>query len=144
VTGGPHRMLQPALHLAELPRVDLILISHAHYDHLDRATLCRLPKDTPVITAHDTIDLICDLGFCRVDEMQWHETLEVDDLKITAREVRLWGARTFFDRHRGFNAYLLESGKHRVLYDGDTAYHAYFSDLGRVDLAILGIGGYDP
>lgn len=144
VTAGPHRMQQPALHLAELPPVDLILISHAHFDHLDRPTLCRLPKDTPVVTAHHTMDLIADLGFRQVAELQWRESIELEDLKITAREVKHWGARTFLDRHRGYNAYLLESGKRRVFYGGDTAYHDYFKDVGRVNLAILGIGGYDP
>ena len=144
VTGGPQRLLAPALSLRELPRVDLILISHAHFDHLDRPTLCRLNKDTPVVTAHHTLDLIRDLGFRRVAELQWGESLDFGGVKITARQVAHWGARTFFDRHRGFNAYLLESAQHRVLYGGDTAYQERFKDLGRVDLAILGIGGYDP
>jgi L-ascorbate metabolism protein UlaG (beta-lactamase superfamily) len=144
VTAGPHRLVAPALSAAELPPIDVILVSHAHFDHLDRPTLCRLPKDTPVITAHHTLDLIRDLGFRRVAELQWGESLELAGVSITARQVRHWGARTFFDAHRGFNAYLLQSSCHRVLYGGDSAYHDHFADLGRVDLAILGIGGYDP
>src|SRR6185295_1777444 len=55
-----------------------------------------------------------------------------------------WGARTFYDKHRGFNAYLLDAGKRRVLYGGDTAFFNGFSDIPGVDLAILGIGAYDP
>jgi L-ascorbate metabolism protein UlaG (beta-lactamase superfamily) len=144
ITGGPQRLLMPALALRELPPIDLILLSHAHYDHLDRPTLCRLSKDIPVITAHHTLDLIRDLGFRRIAELQWGESLEVGGLKVTAREVRHWGARTFWDKHRGFNAFLLESGKRRVLYGGDTAYHEHYKDIGKVDLAIVGIGGYDP
>ena len=144
ITGGPLRLLAPALSMRELPPIDLLLISHAHFDHLDRPTLCRLPKDTPVITAHHTLDLIRDLGFRRIAELQWGETLDLAGVKITAREVSHWGARTFYDRHRGFNAYLLETAKHRVLYGGDSAYQEHFKDLGRIDLAILGIGGYDP
>ena len=65
-------------------------------------------------------------------------------MKITAKPVAHWGARTFFDQHRGFNAYLIESAQHRVLYGGDTAYHDGFREIGMVDLAILGIGAYDP
>ena len=144
VTGGPLRALAPAISVRELPQVDLILISHAHFDHLDRPTLCRLPKDTPVFTAHHTMDLIRDLGFRRISELQWGESLDFMGLRITARQVKHWGARTFFDSHRGFNAYLIESADHRVLYGGDTAYQEMFRDLGRVDLAILGIGGYQP
>jgi L-ascorbate metabolism protein UlaG (beta-lactamase superfamily) len=98
----------------------------------------------PVITAHHTLDLIRDLGFRRATEMQWGQTLKLPGIRITARQVTHWGARTFFDSHRGFNAYLLETQKHRVLYGGDSAYQEHFKDLGRVDLAILGIGGYDP
>ena len=63
---------------------------------------------------------------------------------FTARQVRHWGARTFYDQHRGFNAYLIESENKRVLYGGDTAYHEHFKDLEKIDLAILGIGAYDP
>lgn len=146
VTGGPLRHLAPALTLKELPPIDLILISHAHFDHLDRPTLCRLPKETPVVTAHHTADLIEDLGFRSVREMRWGESLETLGLRFTAREVRHWGARTFFDRHRGFNAYLIESLEtgRRVLYGGDSAYHEHYKDIPRVDLAIVGIGAYDP
>jgi L-ascorbate metabolism protein UlaG (beta-lactamase superfamily) len=146
ITGGPRRLVAPALSVRELPKLDLILLSHAHFDHLDRPTLVRLPKRVPVVTARGTHDLVRDLGFRTVTELQWGEHVQVGDVTVTAREVRHWGARTFYDHHRGFNAYLLESGRRRVLYGGDTAYHDYFSDLGPrgVDLAVLGIGAYDP
>jgi L-ascorbate metabolism protein UlaG (beta-lactamase superfamily) len=143
-TGGPRRLVAPALSLRQLPPLDLILISHAHFDHLDRPSLSRLSKQTPIVTAHGTHDLVRDLGFITVSELQWGESLRFGDVSITAQPVRHWGARTFYDRHRGFNAYLLEDGEHRVLYGGDTAYHEGFRDIGRVDLAILGIGAYDP
>jgi L-ascorbate metabolism protein UlaG (beta-lactamase superfamily) len=95
ITGGPRRLVAPALSLAELPPIDLILVSHAHFDHLDRPTLNRLAKNTPVVAAHRTHDLIKDLGFHNVTELQWGESLQVESLAITAREVNHWGARTF-------------------------------------------------
>ena len=144
-TGGPRRLIGPALSARELPKIDLILISHAHFDHLDRPTLARLPKRTPVVTAHQTRDLVLDLGFRKVTELHWGEQLSLDNgLRLTAREVAHWGARTFYDMHRGFNAYLIESAKRRVLYGGDTAYFDGFRDIGKVDLAVFGIGAYDP
>jgi L-ascorbate metabolism protein UlaG (beta-lactamase superfamily) len=143
-TAGPRRMTLPALSISQLPRIDLMLISHAHFDHLDRPTLCRLSKNIPVVTAHHTLDLLRDLGYRKITELQWGESIRVNSLTVTAREVRHWGARTFYDSHRGFNAYLIESPGHRVLYGGDTAYHELFNDLRKIDLAVLGIGAYDP
>lgn len=147
VTGGPKRLVAPALKLRELPKIDLLLISHAHFDHLDRPTLSRLPKNIPVVTAHRTRDLLSDLGFRDVTELRWGEAVEVGGLNVTAREVAHWGARTFYDHHRGYNAYLVETltaPRRRVLYGGDTAYQERFRDVGKVHLAILGIGAYDP
>jgi L-ascorbate metabolism protein UlaG (beta-lactamase superfamily) len=144
ITGGPRRHVAPALGVRELPPVDLMLISHAHYDHLDRPTLVRLDKNTPVITAGGTFDLIRDLGFRQIAELRWGECTTLRGVKVTAQKVAHWGARTFYDSHRGFNAYLIEADKKRVLYGGDTAYHDYFKEVGKVDLAVLGIGGYNP
>jgi L-ascorbate metabolism protein UlaG (beta-lactamase superfamily) len=144
ITGGPRRHVAPALGVRELPPIDLMLISHAHYDHLDRPTLVRLDKNIPVITAGGTFDLIRDLGYRRVAELRWGESTSLAGVKVTAQKVAHWGARTFFDSHRGFNAYLIEANQKRILYGGDTAYQDYFRQVGKVDLAVLGIGGYDP
>ncbi len=147
ITGGPKRLVAPALSINDLPKLDLLLISHGHFDHLDRPTLSRLPKDMPVVTAHDTSDLIADLGFASITELRWGESTMVGAVKVTAQEVVHWGARTFYDQHRGYNAYLLESSGGRVLYGADTAYHEGFRSIGEtggVDLAIIGIGAYDP
>jgi L-ascorbate metabolism protein UlaG (beta-lactamase superfamily) len=143
-TGGPRRFIAPALSIDELPKIDLVLLSHAHFDHLDRPTLNRLPKRTPIVTAHRTRDLVADLDFRHITELRWGESQSFNGLKLTAREVNHWGARTFHDTHRGFNAYLIESRNRRIVFGGDTAYHDRFRDIGPVDLAILGIGAYDP
>ena len=143
-TGGPRRLVAPAIAVKNLPKIDLILISHAHFDHLDRPTLDKLPKRTPIVTAGSTQDLIRDLGFRQVTELRWDESATIANLKVTAQQVAHWGARTFYDRHRGFNAYMIESQKKRVLYGGDTAYHEGFRGIGPFDLAIFGIGAYDP
>ncbi len=144
MTGGPRRHIAPALSLPQLPPIDLILISHAHFDHLDRPTLARLPKKTPVITAHRTKDLIKDLGFRRISELRWGESKQINGVRFRAREVKHWGARTFYDKYRGFNGYLIESSRHRILYGGDSAYQEFFKDLNRVNLAVMGISAYDP
>lgn len=144
ITGGPRRHVAPALSIGELPRIDLMLISHAHYDHLDRPTLVKLDKNIPVVTAAGTFDLIRDLGFRRIAELRWGESVGLNGVKVTAQKVAHWGARTFFDSHRGYNAYLIEAGGKRIVYGGDSAYGEHFKEVGRVDLAVLGIGGYNP
>jgi L-ascorbate metabolism protein UlaG (beta-lactamase superfamily) len=143
-TAGPRRHIAAALSPSKLPKLDLILISHAHFDHLDRQSLAMLDKRTPVVTAKETRDLIWDLGFRNLTELNWEQSAQFNGLSITAREVTHWGARTFYDQYRGYNGYLLQSARKRVLFGGDTAYHERFKDIGRVDLAILGIGAYDP
>lgn len=144
MTGGPRRFLAPALSIKQLPKLDLILVSHAHFDHLDRPSLRRLPRDVPVITSHGVRDLLSDLGFKRVTELRWGDSVAVSGMNITSREVRHWGARTFLDTGRGYGAFLIESPRHRVLFGADSAYHELFRDLRDIDLAILGIGAYDP
>jgi L-ascorbate metabolism protein UlaG (beta-lactamase superfamily) len=143
-TAGPKRQIGPALLPHQLPPLDLILLSHAHFDHLDRQSLAKLDKKTPVITASRTSDLIRDLGFRNITELRWGEQKRIDGLSFTAREVIHWGARTFIDQYRGYNAYLIEGSRKRVLYGGDTAYQEHFKDINHVNLAILGIGAYDP
>lgn len=143
-TGGPCRLVAPAMTARELPSLDLILVSHAHFDHLDRQTLSRLPKRVPVVTSEHNADLIQDLGFRSVVELRWGERVTIGGVSVAARPARHWGARTFNDQHRGFAAFLLEAGGRRVLYGGDTAWGTHFKDVGRVDLAVLGIGAYDP
>lgn len=144
MTGGPGRLIAPALGWRELPPLDLILISHAHFDHLDRPTLARLSRQTPVITAPQTRDLIDDLGFADVRELDWGQSVRLGDLTIRSWEVKHWGARAFFDQHRHACAYVLEAGGKRVLFGGDTAFGKHFQSAGKVDLAVLGIGAYNP
>lgn len=144
MTGGPRRYIAPALAIHQLPAIDLILISHAHFDHLDRPTLSRLPKHVPIITAPATRDLIDDLGFSDVTELRWGEVKQVGAVRVTSQQVAHWGARTFHDDHRGFNAYVLESGGRRILFGGDSAYQEHFRSIAKVNLAILGIAAYNP
>lgn len=148
-TLGPQRWTSPALAMDELPPIDLILLSHAHYDHLDLPSLARLDGTAEhpgprIITASHMHDLLGGLHFSQVDELKWNQSIQIGAVKITAIPVKHWGARTFIDLHRGYNAYLLEAAGQRVLYGGDTAFHEGFASVGPVDLAILGIGAYDP
>lgn len=144
-TIGPERLIHLPGRIESLPPVDIILLTHAHFDHLDRPTLARLVSPrTTVLTASCTTGLVPS-GFRGVRELTSGEVAHLDgDVHVTALQPEHWGARTVWDRHRGCNAYLIEHRNHRVLFAGDTAYTRAFDGLGPVDLAIMGIGAYRP
>ncbi len=145
---GMKRLVQPAVALAEVGVPDLILLSHAHMDHLDRPTLRKLENPrTTVITAASTSDLLRVKRYGAVHELRWGETQRVGPAQVRAFEVKHWGARTRTDVHRGYNGYLIEAGRYRILFGGDTAYTTAFRKLRSsrpIDLAIMPIGAYDP
>jgi L-ascorbate metabolism protein UlaG (beta-lactamase superfamily) len=144
MTAGPRRLLAPAVALSALPPVDVVLLSHAHFDHLDRPTLARLPRSSRVVISAGNRDLVDDLGFSALTELAVGKSLELGGVKVTAVPVKHWGARVFHDTHRGFCAYMLESGGKRILFGADSAYQEMWRGLGPVDLCCVGIGAYDP
>jgi L-ascorbate metabolism protein UlaG (beta-lactamase superfamily) len=150
-TIGPKRLTAPALTAAELPEVDLVLLSHAHFDHFDMRTLHRFSRATRVITALRTSDLLRWTRFAEVSELRWGQSKSLctiaGELKVTAFRVRHWGARLRRDTYRGYNGYILEREGRRIIFGGDTAMTDTFAELrgtGRIDLAIMSIGAYEP
>lgn len=148
VTVGIRRLADPALLLTELPHIDLILLSHAHMDHFDIATLRALEHPyTHVVTARSTSDLLRVRRYATVREVGWGEKVRVGPVEITGLRVRHWGARIRTDVHRGYNGYLIESGRRRIVFGGDTADTREFRVVRSsraVDLAIMPIGAYNP
>lgn len=147
-TIGRKRLVQPVLDPHQLPRVDLVLLSHAHMDHLDFPSLNCVGRRARVVTAPETTDLVGGLGFAGVDELRWGESLLVKtasgEVKVTAVEVKHWGARWKVDTQRGYVGYLLERGGRKVLFGGDTGDTDAFRALkgNRIDVAIMPIGSY--
>ncbi len=143
-TIGPARLTPNPATVDRLPEVDLVLITHAHYDHLDRPTLEQLARqETTVLTSKRTRRLI-PRGFGNVIELHWDGVIEVGGVRVSALRPEHWGGRTAIDVLRGCNSYLIESDKHRTLAPGDTAETGEFASLGGVDLALFGIGAYEP
>jgi L-ascorbate metabolism protein UlaG (beta-lactamase superfamily) len=150
-TIGPKRLVAPALKFDELPRIDIVLLSHAHFDHFDLRTLDRFDEHTTVITAPRTRDLLSWTRLRDVIELRWGERKRVDtptgEIYILALRVKHWGARKQRDTHRGYNGYLLERNGRRIIFTGDTAMTNGFAELreqGGIDLAIMSIGAYNP
>jgi len=159
-TIGPYRLTRPALTAEEIPTPDLVLLSHAHMDHMDLASLEFLTERDPgkihVITSKNTSDVIEDLEWASVREIDWGENAMLGGLSIDALPVKHFGWRVpgEADRSRGqkktgrsYNAYLITSNGKRIVFGGDTAYTESFKDLaslGGIDVAAMPIGAYQP
>ena len=117
-------------------------------DHFDLPTLRRLEnRGTTVLTASKTSDLLQPWRYRAVKEMRWSERTRVGPVEVQAIEVKHWGARMRTDTYRGYNGYLMEAGRYRILFGGDTATTDAFRVVRTsrpVDLAIMPIGAYNP
>jgi L-ascorbate metabolism protein UlaG (beta-lactamase superfamily) len=141
------RMKHPGLHLHELPNIDVVLVTHAHFDHLDRATLRGVAADQPIVVPFEVGNLVHDLGFRSVHELHYWEHYQHGPLKITLTPCHHWGARMLHDSHRGFGGFIIEVGGRSIFHCGDTAYFDGFKEIGQrhaIDVALLPIGAYDP
>ena len=150
---GPRRFAGPGIGPARLPPVDLLLISHNHYDHLDLPTLDALPHRhrTTAVVPLGLRGYVEGRGFGAVHEVDWHDRVEVDGLTVTALPAIHFSKRTPFDANATlWTGYAIEAGGsgRRVWFAGDTAYGPEFERLGRryppFDLALVPIGAYEP
>lgn len=149
---GPKRVRKPGVAFQELPPIDIILLSHNHYDHLDTATLRRLrQRFTPtVLAAAGDARLVKSLGFNNVRELDWWDEIQFNEtLKATFVPAQHFSARGLFDRQKSlWGGYMIESCGRRVYFAGDTGYSTHFLDiksrLGSPDIAMIGIGAYEP
>ena len=141
--------------IKHLPAADLVLLTHAHMDHLNRPSLRRVAREArrktgvaPVVVVPTGVaDLVSDLGFREVRTLGWWESTTIGELTVTLTPAQHWGARMFTDTHRLFGGYVLEGGGHRLYHSGDTAYFGGFREIGRrlrPEVALLPIGAYFP
>ncbi len=149
------RQRRVGIRMADLPAIDVVLLTHAHMDHLNRPTLRRVVRATrrqtgqapTVVVPTGVADLVSDLGFREVRTLGWWESTEINGLRVTLTPARHWGARLFTDTHRLFGGYVVEGGGHRLYHSGDTAYFDGFREIGRrlrPEVALLPIGAYSP
>jgi L-ascorbate metabolism protein UlaG (beta-lactamase superfamily) len=147
-TIGMKRITPPALTVDEVGTPDLILLSHAHFDHFDLRSLRALENPaTTVVTAKHTSDLLRVRRYAAVHELGWDESKRIGEITIRAFPVKHWGARMQTDRHRGYNGYTIEGAGKRIIFGGDTALTDSFRSLKDSrgwDLAIMPIGAYNP
>jgi L-ascorbate metabolism protein UlaG (beta-lactamase superfamily) len=149
------RLRRPGLRIRDLPVMDVVLVSHAHFDHLHRPSLRAIVRNNRrkrapaplIIVPRNVADLVSDLGFRDIVELDWWGEHRAGDLTITHTPSRHWGARIIRDMHRGYGGYVLRSGEQSLYHAGDTAYFNGFHEIGRrlsPDIALLPIGAYHP
>lgn len=156
---GPKRQAPPGIAFAELPQIDLVLISHGHYDHLDRASvraLARRRADTLFIVPLGVGALLNRWGIDRVVELDWWQEHRHSGLDIVLTPARHWSARSFNDRNRTlWGAFAVFAEGFACYFGGDSGYGEHFTETrdrlaGRrpvgslFDLALLPIGAYEP
>jgi L-ascorbate metabolism protein UlaG (beta-lactamase superfamily) len=149
------RQRRPGVTVEALPAIDVILLTHAHMDHLDMASLRRVIRATrkltgrtpEVVVPRGVEDLVERLGFSRIHRLAWWEKVEIQGLTVTMTPCKHWGARMFRDTHRGYGGYVIQGGGQSVYHSGDTAYFDGFREIGaklKPEVALLPIGAYFP
>ncbi|NRA67699.1 MAG: MBL fold metallo-hydrolase [Pseudobacteriovorax sp.] len=151
---GPKRYSKPAVKFEDLPEIDLVLISHDHYDHLDAETIERLvarpqKKQPYFVVGLGLGPLMRDLGVKRFREMDWNQSLKIGDVDVWFVECQHRSGRGIFDQKKTlWGSFVVQSPSGRVYFAGDTGYSEHFKKQGfqfkSFQLALLPIGAYEP
>jgi N-acyl-phosphatidylethanolamine-hydrolysing phospholipase D len=149
---GPRRVMDPGLALEALPPLDLVLLSHNHYDHLDRPAVKRLARAHPGATWIVPLGLgryVRGWGAREIVELDWWRSAEVNGARITATPARHFSNRRLGDRNRSlWCGFALAVNGRRAWFAGDSAYHPEFGEIGArcgpFDLLMVPIGAYEP
>ncbi len=148
---GPHRVRPPGIRFADLPPIDVVIISHNHYDHLDMTTLARLrDAHRPVfVVPLGNKRLLAANGIHRTVELDWWQVTQVGRLRVHAVPAQHFSSRGLCDRNNVLWAgYVLDASGGPVYFAGDTGWGPHFAQVrekfGRARLAVLPIGAYLP
>ena len=149
---GPRRLMSPGLDFDALPPLDVVLLSHNHYDHLDATTVRRIAgrfPDTPWVCPLGLRDLLRSLGVRQVLERDWWQTFDTPTFSATCTPARHFSARWIRDRNQTlWCGWVIQADGVRVFFAGDTALHPAFAEIATrfapFDLVMLPIGAYEP
>ncbi|MGQ0837309.1 MBL fold metallo-hydrolase [Actinokineospora sp.] len=150
IPGVAPRITPPGVAWDDLPRVDAVVISHNHYDHLDLPTLRRLPRDTVLLVPGGLGRWFTRRGFTAVVELDWWESATVAGLTFDFVPAHHWSRRGLRDTCASLwgGWVITDSHGRRVYHAGDTGYGHWFAEIGTrypdIDVAMLPIGAYDP
>jgi L-ascorbate metabolism protein UlaG (beta-lactamase superfamily) len=141
------RIKHAGLKIKDLPPIDLVLLTHAHFDHFHKPSIKSIRSPKIGVMPWGMGDLARGLGFERIIELKWWESFQQGEWKVTLTPCKHWGARVLHDHHRGYGGFVLEHQGRRVYHAGDSAYFDGFKEIGRrcaPEIALLPIGAYYP
>lgn len=143
------RLVDPGLALEALPKIEAVLVTHNHRDHMDEPSLLAMSREAAVIVPKGLGAWFSRRGFSKVHELAWWEHVDLGDARVTFVPSQHWSQRGPLDRNESlWGGYVIEDGTHRVYHSGDTAYFEGFREIGRragrIDAAMLPIGAYEP
>ena len=144
------RKIAPPCLIQDLPKIDAILLTHSHYDHLDLPTLRQVGSPTQIVIAAGHAAWLRGKGFGNVRELAWHERTEISPgIQVTATPAQHFTARTPFDMNRGhWCGWLLDGGGCKLWHAGDGGYCPGFLEIGArygpIDFGMIPIGAYQP
>ena len=147
---GPKRVVKPGVAFDDLPPIDIVLISHNHYDHLDLDTLKRLKdRDAPKFLAGlKTKSFLENNGIKTATDLDWWQSIKANNTKITFVPSQHWSARGIFDKREMLWGGFYIENSHKIYFAGDTGYGKFFKvikdKLGAPDLSLIPIGAYEP
>jgi L-ascorbate metabolism protein UlaG (beta-lactamase superfamily) len=141
------RLKKPGFEIHHLPEIDFVLVTHAHFDHLDRRTLRRVAADQPIVVPIGVGNLVHDLGFHIVHELDCWQKVKLGPIEVSLTPCYHWGARFLADLHRGFGGFVIALEGRTIFHCGDSAFFPGFREIGehhKIDVALLPIGAYEP
>jgi L-ascorbate metabolism protein UlaG (beta-lactamase superfamily) len=147
---GPKRVTNPGIKFEDLPPIDLVVISHNHYDHLDLPTLKRLKnKHDPLFAVGlKSGKLLKGQGITKFVEMDWWQSEKIKDLSVQFVPAQHWSARGLGDKREALWGGFVIQGSQKVYFAGDTGWGTFFKlireKIGQPDLAFIPIGAYEP
>ena len=149
---GPKRLIPPSLNIQDLPPIDIITISHNHYDHLDIRSLKKISKKYPKVVfliPKGDLDIFDQRNIENVFEFEWWQDIDFKNHTFTFTPVKHWSARGLFDRNESlWGAWFISSRDYSIYHAGDTGYSKDFKEtqrrLGPPKYAFIPIGAYDP
>ena len=149
---GPKRLIKPVIKIKDLPKVDVITISHNHYDHLDVNSLRKIQKKFPnvkILVPKGDLKLLRNYNLNNGFEFLWWEAITLNNTKFIFTPAQHWSARGLRDRNKSlWGSWFIKTEEKNIFHAGDTGYSDDFIEirnrLGPVDFAMIPIGAYDP